>query len=85
MRKYIGYSTLLLLLGLPLARGTDFSESDLTTVSATLHNGYQREKLPNGSLKPVSYAFGEGTFDPGSIADPSLDRLKFKQLAILLS
>jgi hypothetical protein len=58
---------------------------ELTVVSSTVHNGYQREKLPDGSLKPITYAFGEGTFDAGNIADESLSRLKFGQLVTLLS
>lgn len=74
-----------LLVLLPFTRAADLSEAELTTVFSTVHNGYQREKLPDGSLKQVRYAFGEGTYDPGSIADPSLEHLKFGQLAVLLS
>ncbi|MBI2513303.1 MAG: hypothetical protein HYV96_15100 [Opitutae bacterium] len=76
----------LLLLGQALTRAaTELSDSELTTVFSTVHNGYQREKLPDGSLKPVRYVFGEGTFDPGSARDSSLDRVKFAQLAKLLA
>ena len=76
---------LLLLLNPSAASARDFSVSELTTVFSTVHNGYQREKLPDGSFKTVRYAFGEGTCDPGSVADLSLNRLKFPQLAVLLS
>jgi hypothetical protein len=76
---------LLFLVALSSARADDAPVGELTVVSSTVHNGYQREKLPDGSLKPVRYAFGEGTFDPGSVADASLDRVKFGQLATLLS
>lgn len=79
------YSVLLLLLGVPIVRATELSLGELTTVSSIADNNYRREKLPDGSLKPVRYAFGEGTCDPGSVADGSLNRLKFEQLAVLLS
>lgn len=79
-------AALLLSAGLLSALGSDYIPiGELTVISSTVHNGYQREKLPDGSLKPVSYAFGEGTFEPGSIADGTLNRVKFPQLATLLS
>jgi hypothetical protein len=85
MKNYLGYSALLLLLGLPFARAAEPSLGELTTVSSIVNNSYQREKLPDGSLKPVRYAFGEGTCDPGRTADASLNHLKFDKLAVLLS
>ncbi|HLP26580.1 MAG TPA: hypothetical protein VK477_12945, partial [Acidobacteriota bacterium] len=75
----------MLLFGLPLTRAGDLSEAELTVVSSTVHNGYEREKLPDGSFKPVRYSFGEGTRDAGAVADASLDRLNFRQLVRVLS
>lgn len=75
----------LLLLGQTFTRAAEFSESELTVVSSTVHNGYEREKLPDGSFKPIRYSFGEGTRDTGSVADASLDRLNFRQLINVLS
>jgi hypothetical protein len=85
MQNIFRYSALLLLIGLPLARATELSIRELTTVSSTVHNGYQREKLPDGSFKPITYVFGEGECVPGSVADRSLDRVKFGPLARSLS
>lgn len=76
---------LLLFPVLLLADPTEISIGELTTISSTVHNGFQREKLPDGSLKPIKYAFGEGTSDPGRIADKSFARLNFGQLAGLIS
>ncbi|HLP26579.1 MAG TPA: hypothetical protein VK477_12940 [Acidobacteriota bacterium] len=75
----------LLLFGFPLTRAAELSESELTVVSSTVHNGYEREKLPDGSFKPIRYSFGEGTRDAGSAADASLERLNFRQLVKVLS
>ncbi|MBI2513305.1 MAG: hypothetical protein HYV96_15110 [Opitutae bacterium] len=75
----------LLLIALPLTRAADLPLSELTVVSSTVHNGYEREKLPDGTVKPVRYAFGEGTCDAGSVADASLDKLKFRQVIAALS
>ncbi|MBI2513302.1 MAG: hypothetical protein HYV96_15095 [Opitutae bacterium] len=76
---------LLFLVAQPSARAEDIPIGELTAVSSTVHNGFEREKLPDGSLKPVRYIFGEGERDPGSIADSSLERLTFRQLAPVLS
>jgi hypothetical protein len=75
----------LLLIALPLTQAADTPLAELTVVSSTVHNGYEREKLPDGTFKPVRYSFGEGTYDPGSVADASLDKLKFRQLIAALS
>jgi len=79
------FTALVLCFGLPLTRAADLSVGELTTISSTVHNGYQQEKLPDGSFKPIRYAFGEGTCDPGNTADASFSRLKFSQLAGLIS
>jgi hypothetical protein len=76
---------LLFFVALSSARAEDIPLAELTVVSSTVHNGYEREKLPDGSFKPVRYSFGEGTCDTGSTADGSLDRLNFRQLIRVLS
>lgn len=68
-----------------LVCAADVPVGELTTISSMVHKDYERENLPDGSLKPIKYAFGEGTFDPGGTADSSVERLKFNQLAGLLA
>ncbi|MBI2513304.1 MAG: hypothetical protein HYV96_15105 [Opitutae bacterium] len=74
-----------LLIALPLTRAADLPLAELTVVSSTVHNGYEREKLPDGSFKPIRYSFGEGTCDVGKVADTSLERLNFRRLIRVLS
>lgn len=78
-------SGLFLLAGSTVTRAAEIPFAELTVVSSTVHNGYEREKLPDGSLKPIRYAFGEGTCDIGGFADASLERLNFRQLIRVLS
>jgi hypothetical protein len=62
----------------------------ITAVSSKLFNGYARAKLPDGSLKPETYAFGVGGFvtaaaaggeTPGPQRDQTIDNLGFDFIA----
>ena len=44
-------------------------------------NGYSRTQLPDNTYKPELYAFADGGRLPGSDTDPSIDDLKFVQVA----
>jgi len=61
-------------------RGADDS-SEITAVFATVTNGYQRTKLPDGTFKPETYAFGEGGFTGIPLGDKSVDGNSFMQVA----
>jgi hypothetical protein len=75
------------------AAGLDFGlpAEQLTAVSAKQFNGYQRTTLPDGSFRPESYVFGNGsvlpTYEvPGLITkDPSIDDLGFDAIAGMIA
>jgi hypothetical protein len=58
---------------------------DITAVSSLVRYDYVRAKLPNGSFAPETYAFGEGGIMPGPVRDPSIDKLKFLDVARTLA
>jgi hypothetical protein len=49
--------------------------------STRLSNGYVRKKMPDGSFKVETYAFGEGDDWGGARVDASMDRMKFLDVA----
>jgi hypothetical protein len=53
--------------------------------STKLSNGYTRKKLPDGSFKVETYAFGEGGDWGGARVDASMDRLKFLDVARVIA
>ncbi len=57
----------------------------LTAVFSTDYNGYARTKLPDGSFKPETYAFGEGQYSNGRMRDPSIEGFTFMKLAQVLA
>jgi len=54
---------------------------DVVAISSKVLNGYARPKLPDGSPKPQTYAFGEGETIGGIRIDPTIDRMKFLDVA----
>jgi hypothetical protein len=59
----------------PLVAADDSSE--ITAVFATIANGYERAKLPDGTFKPETYTFGEGGFMGIPLGDKSVDGKSF--------
>lgn len=53
----------------------------VTVVSSKASDDYNRARLPDGSLKPETYAFGEGGHWSGAVSDASIDGLKFIAVA----
>lgn len=53
-------------------------------VYAQAFNGYTRTRLPNGSFKPETFAFAEGSHST-SVADPSIDDLSFPKIIHILA
>lgn len=77
---------LAIFLALTAAGAGPAADSDeVTAVHATVHNGYARVPLPDGTCRPETYAFGEGGRTDGGRADPALDRLSFRQIARTLA
>ncbi len=51
--------------------------SDVTAVWSTTYNGYKRTRLPDGSFRPESYAFGEGGYGASPVAGEPAEDMKF--------
>jgi hypothetical protein len=73
------FPIILLLLALTMAQASN--ESIITAVYSKVSNGYQRPKAADGFPKREYYALANGVFSPGVSADPSIDRVKFPQIA----
>lgn len=77
----------ILLLWLPLiqapARGDDLPET-ISLFSAT-YPPYVRTVLPDGTLKPQTYAFGEGGSWNGHSSDPTAEAVNFTSIVQLLA
>ena len=63
----------------PSARAS--AVGDITAVCSRVSDDYIRAKLPNGSFEVETYAFGEGGLWGGPMSDPSIDNLKFIDVA----
>lgn len=57
----------------------------VTAVYSKAENGYQRERLADGSFKREYYALAKGVYVPGVGADRSIDGVKFPQIAKLVA
>ncbi len=77
------FATVLLLAGLPLvssaARRND--DSEVVTIFSRASDEYVRTKLPDGTLAPEAYAFGDGKSWSATLEDDSLDKMKFTDVA----
>lgn len=64
---------------LPLARAGD--DGEVVAVSSKVSTDYVRVKLPDGSFRVETYAFGEGGRWNGTQRDDTIDRLRFLDVA----
>jgi hypothetical protein len=55
--------------------------AETVVISSKVFNGYARERQPDGTYKPESYAFGEGGRWTRPINDPGMEKLKFIDIA----
>lgn len=69
-----------ILLAHPAARAATGDE-EIVAVSSRAWKGYVRAKLPDGSLAPEYYAFANGGRVNGPMADTTIDKLKFIDVA----
>lgn len=53
----------------------------ITAVASKVSNDYVRKKLPDGSFRPETYAFGEGGKWEGELSDVTIDKLRFLDVA----
>jgi hypothetical protein len=66
-------------LGASAAFGDD--DSVVTAVYSKVSNGYQRQKMPDGSFKREYYALTKGVYQPGLSPDRSIDGVRYPQIA----
>jgi hypothetical protein len=66
---------------LPAARADD----DITAVAAKTSSDYVRTRLADGSYPVEYYAFGDGGHYGGQISDDTIDKLKFIDVARVIS
>lgn len=57
----------------------------MTATNTIVNPEYQRTKLADGSFQKETYAFGQGEFSAGRFKDPSIEQLKFNDLARVLA
>lgn len=75
-----GAAVLLLAVLAATARAAE-DDSEITAVFATVHNGYTRTKLPDGTFATETYSFGEGGFTGTATKDKSVDEQDFRKIA----
>jgi hypothetical protein len=68
----------------PAARAAEGAEGD-TAVASKVSTEYVRVKLPDGSFRPETYAFGNGGLFEGPFPDNSIDKLGFMDVARVIS
>ncbi len=81
MRTTVTYTLLLSVLWVAHLAAREAGEAEITTVSATIYNGYARTKLPDGTFQPERYVFGEGGLTGATDKDTSVDELPFLRIA----
>jgi hypothetical protein len=64
------------------ARAFEFGgANDIAAVSGRVSKDYVRTRLSNGSFEPETYVFGKGGYWSGSMADFSIDKMTFLEVA----
>jgi hypothetical protein len=63
----------------------DLRAEDVEAISSKTAKDYVRKKLPDGSFKPETYAFGKGDDWRGARVDSTIDTLDFMDVARVLS
>jgi hypothetical protein len=58
---------------------------EITSISSVAAGGYVREKRPDGSWKPETFAFGQGGLVAGRTSGDSIDKLSFADLVKILA
>ncbi len=78
-------ASLVLFAALVAAAHAAEDNTEVTAVSATVHNGYERTKEADGSYKVESYSFGEGGFSGTPTEDKSIDGQSFRKIAGMIA
>jgi len=60
-------------------------DSEIVAVYSAVSPAYKRTVLPGGSFKPETITFGEGGATAGEANDPTIDKIRFLDVARLIS
>jgi hypothetical protein len=63
----------------------DDGVNGVTAVDSRVSSDYVRAKMPDGSLQPESYSFGDGGNWGGEISDATIDKLHFMDVARVIA
>jgi hypothetical protein len=63
------------------AVGTAARAEEIEAVSGRVSPDYIRAKLPDGTFRPETYAFGKGGYWSGPMADLTVDKMEFTDVA----
>jgi hypothetical protein len=77
-------AVLLLSAGLAASSFASQGVAEITSIYSAAASGYVRERLPDGALKPQTFAFGQGGHMNGRIAGDSIDKMTFNELVKIL-
>jgi hypothetical protein len=69
----------------PIAASAVESTVGVTAVSSQVNKEYVRATLPDGSIRPEEYAFGEGGRSDAPFRDASIQKLSFMDVARVIS
>jgi hypothetical protein len=58
--------------------------AEITSIYSTASAGYVRKRMPDGSLRPETFAFGQGGHMNGRTAGDSIDKVSFNELVKIL-
>jgi len=61
--------------------GTAAKGEEFEAVSSKVSRGYVRKKATDGSFVPESYAFAKGGYWSGPLADATIDKMDFMDIA----
>jgi hypothetical protein len=73
--------TVLALGGWARIGASDLEAEEFEAVSSRVSSDYIREKLPNGSFRTETYAFGKGGYWSGPLDDQTIDKMNFLDVA----
>jgi hypothetical protein len=58
---------------------------EVVAIASKVSKDYVRKRLPDGSIKPESYVFGQGDTLGGARVDPTIDKMDFMDVARVIA